>query len=90
MPSPIRVTAAPGLLSRSFVEDSVRLREGHWTEVNADDPKVRRVLLARAPKHVRVAQDQAAALTAAGLALDGLRLIDARAEKKKESAKPTR
>jgi len=82
----LRCTAAPGLLSGQFRTGNLHLREGSWTELDADDPKVRADLLAYVPRHVRVAMGQDRELEAAGLKFKDAALVDLRAEKAKSEA----
>lgn len=85
----LRVAAGRGLASKQFREGPLYVVEDKWSSVDPDDEKIREVLLARAPRHVRFAPNQEAALAEAGLTMrDGV-LVDLRA-KKKESAKPTK
>lgn len=82
----LKVTARPGLLSSQFRHGPIHVRQGIWTDVDADDPEVRSILLAYVPSHVRIAHGQDRELQAAGLEPKGGHLIDVRAEKAKAAA----
>lgn len=94
----LRISAQRGLLSGKFRHEGLDLSDAAWTEVDANDPKLRKQLLVYVPSHVRLAPRQEAELAEAGLELRDNRLIDLRTakaapeaapvEKKKEQPKP--
>lgn len=73
------VAASKGLLAGRFRHGPIDVVETTWTEVDANDPATRAVLLAYVPSHIRIAERQDAELEAAGLELKDNRLVDVRA-----------
>lgn len=72
----VLVSAAPRLTSGAFCHGPLRLRAEQWTEVDANDPAVRAVLLAYVPTHIRVSHGQDAEIQAAGLAFVEGKLVE--------------